>query len=178
MLRNPRLRHIPMAVCGASEERSGIVLAANYPAKRHGIKTAMTNWQARQNCPDLVSVRPHMNDYIQFSGFVREIYSDYSDRIEAFGLDENWIDLTGCVTDFKQGEKLVHEIRERIKRELGLSVSIGLADNKIFAKLGSDMKKPDAYAPRTYSFEGFDKRICLVAISKYIPADGRQVAVL
>lgn len=144
MLRNPRLRHIPMAVCGSTEERHGIVLAANYPAKKMGVKTAMANWQARQSCPDLVSVRPHMNDYLQFSGFVREIYSAYSDRIEAFGLDESWIDLTGCVSNFKQGEKLVHEIRGRIKRELGLTVSIGLADNKIFAKLGSDIKKPDA----------------------------------
>jgi len=144
MLRNPRLRDIPMAVCGSTEERHGIVLAANYPAKRMGVKTAMANWQARQCCPNLYQVKPHMTDYIQFSSFVREIYSNYSDRIEAFGLDENWIDLTGCVKDFKQGEKAIHEIRERIKRELGLSVSIGLADNKIFAKLGSDMKKPDA----------------------------------
>jgi len=144
MLRNPRLKDVPMAVCGSTEERHGIVLAANYPAKKMGVKTAMANWQARQACPNLYSVRPHMTDYIQFSGFVREIYSNYSDRIEAFGLDENWIDLTGCVKDFTQGEKVVHEIRERIKRELGLSVSIGLADNKIFAKLGSDMKKPDA----------------------------------
>ena len=144
MLRNPRLRDVPMAVCGSTEERHGIVLAANYPAKRMGVKTAMANWQARQTCPSLIAVRPHMTDYIQFSGFVREIYSDYSDRIEAFGLDENWIDLTGCVKNFEQGEKAIHEIRERVKKELGLSVSIGLADNKIFAKLGSDMKKPDA----------------------------------
>jgi len=144
MLRNPRLRNVPMAVCGSKEDRHGIVLAANYPAKKFGVKTAMANWQARQCCPGLYSVRPHMNDYIQFSGFVREIYSDYSDRIEAFGLDENWLDLTGCVSDFQQGEKLIHELRERIKRELGLTVSIGLADNKVFAKLGSDMRKPDA----------------------------------
>ena len=144
MLRNPRLQNIPMAVCGSTEERHGIVLAANYPAKRLGVKTAMANWQARQSCPNLYQVKPHMTDYIQFSGFVREIYSNYSDRIEAFGLDENWIDLTGCVKNFAEGEKVVHEIRERVKRELGLSVSVGLADNKIFAKLGSDMKKPDA----------------------------------
>ena len=144
MLRNPRLRDIPMAVCGSTDERHGIVLAANYPAKRMGVKTAMANWQAREVCPNLYPVKPHMSDYIQFSGFVREIYLDYSDRVESFGLDEAWVDLTGCVKDFKQGEKAVHEIRERVKRELGLTVSIGLADNKIFAKLGSDMKKPDA----------------------------------
>jgi DNA polymerase-4 len=85
-----------------------------------------------------------MTDYIQFSGFVREIYSSYSDRIEALGLDESWIDLTGCVKDFQQGESVVQEIRERVKRELGLSVSIGLSDNKVFSKLASGMKKPDA----------------------------------
>jgi len=144
MLRNPRLRDMPMAVCGSTEERHGIVLAANYTAKKMGVKTAMANWEARKQCPGLYIVKPHMTDYIQFSGFVREIYADYSDRIEAFGIDENWIDLTGCVKDFSEGEKVVHEIRERVKRELGLSVSVGLADNKIFAKLGSDMKKPDA----------------------------------
>ena len=144
MLRNPRLRDIPMAVCGSKEDRHGIVLAANYHAKKFGVKTAMTNAKAREICPGLYPVKPHMSDYVQFSGFVREIYQDYSDRIEAFGLDENWIDLTGCVSDFNQGEKLVHEIRNRIKNELGLTVSIGLANNKIFAKLGSDIKKPDA----------------------------------
>ena len=144
MLRNPRLRNLPMAVCGSTENRHGIVLAANYTAKKFGVKTAMANWQAKKLCPYLYTVRPHMNDYIQFSGFVREIYTDYSDKIEAFGIDENWIDLTGCIYDFKQGEKLVHEIRERVKKELGLSVSIGLSYNKIFAKLGSDMNKPDA----------------------------------
>ena len=95
MLRNPRLRDIPMAVCGSTEERHGIVLAANYPAKKMGVKTAMANWQAREVCPNLYPVKPHMDDYIQFSGFVREIYSEYSDRVESFGLDEAWVDLTG-----------------------------------------------------------------------------------
>ena len=144
MLRNPRLRQVPMAVCGRVEERHGIVLTANYPAKRRGVKTGMANWEAGRVCPGLHTVPPRYDDYIQFSGFVREIYSEYSDHIEPFGIDENWIDLTGCASSFPQGEKLVQEIRNRVKRELGLTVSIGLADNKIFAKLGSDMKKPDA----------------------------------
>ena len=144
MLRNPRLRDVPMAVCGSTEERHGIVLAANYPAKRLGVKTAMPNGEAQRICPGLHTVRPRLRDYVQFSGFVREIYAEYSDRVEAFGLDENWIDLSSCAANFQQAEKLVHEIRERIKRELGLTVSIGLADNKVFAKLGSDIKKPDA----------------------------------
>jgi DNA polymerase-4 len=144
MLRNPRLRDFPMAVSGSSEDRHGIILAANYPAKKYGIKTAMTNWQARRLCPDLIPVRPRMNDYIQFSGFMRQIYMEYSDRVQGFGLDEAWLDLTGCVSDFRQAEVLIDEIRERIYRELGLTVSIGLSWNKIFAKLGSDLKKPNA----------------------------------
>ena len=144
MLRNPRLRDIPMAVCGSTEERHGIVLTANYIAKRCGVKTGMANWEARRICPGLYIVPPRYDDYIQFSGFVREIYSEYSDRIEPFGIDEAWIDLTGCVRSFTQGITTVHEIRERIKKELGLTVSVGLSDNKVFAKLGSDMRKPDA----------------------------------
>lgn len=144
MLRNPRLRDVPFAVCGRTEERHGIVLTANYPAKKRGVKTGMANWQARQVCPGLYAVPPRYNDYIQFSGFVRNLYTQYTDRVEPFGYDEAWLDLTGCVSSFAQGEKVVHEIRERIKRELGLTVSIGLADNKVFAKLGSDMRKPDA----------------------------------
>lgn len=144
MLRNPRLRDVPMAVCGNAEERHGIVLTANYHAKRRGVKTGMANWQARQTCPGIYTVPPRYDDYIQFSGFVRELYNQYSDRIEPFGLDEAWIDLSGCVSSFSQGEKAIHEIRERVKGELGLTVSVGLADNKIFAKLGSDMRKPDA----------------------------------
>jgi len=144
MLRNPRLRDVPMAVCGSKEERHGIVLTANYIAKKRGVKTGMAIWQAQQTCPGLYIVPPRYDDYIQFSGFVRELYNKYSDRVEPFGLDEAWIDLSGCVSSFAQGEKAIHEIRERVKHELGLTVSIGLADNKIFAKLGSDMKKPDA----------------------------------
>jgi len=144
MLRNPRLRDVPMAVCGSVQQRHGIVLTANYPAKRRGVKTGMANWEAERICPGLYIVHPQYTDYIQFAGFIRDIYYEYSDRIEPFGLDEAWIDLTGCVSSFEQGVKAVHELRERIKRELGLTVSVGLADNKVFSKLGSDMKKPDA----------------------------------
>ena len=144
MLRNPRLRDVPFAVCGNVEERHGIVLTANYPAKNRGVKTGMANWQARNVCPGLCIVPPRIKDYIQFGGFVREIYAEYTDRIEPFGIDESWLDLTGCVPSFEAGVKTVGEIKERVKRELGMTVSIGLADNKVFAKLGSDMKKPDA----------------------------------
>jgi DNA polymerase-4 len=144
MLRNPRLREVPFAVCGRKEQRHGIVLTANYLAKNRGVKTGMANWEAEKVCPGLLTVPPRFNDYVQFSGFVRKIYGDYTGNVEPFGLDESWLDLTGCVRDFDDGTKLVNELRERVKRELGLSVSIGLADNKVIAKLGSDMKKPDA----------------------------------
>jgi DNA polymerase-4 len=144
MLRNPRLRDVPMAVCGSREERHGIVLTANYIAKRTGVKTAMSIREALAACPGMYIVKPHYNDYIQFSEFTRELYLEYSDRVEAFGLDENWVDLTGYASSFRQGEVLIQEIRERVKRELGITVSVGLADNKVFAKLGSDMRKPDA----------------------------------
>jgi len=145
MMRNPRLRDVPFAVCGSTEKRHGIVLTANYPAKRLGVKTGMANWQAREACPGLVVVHPHMDYYIQYSGFLRELYSHYSDRVEPFGLDECFMDLTGCVPSFEAGIKAILEIRERVRRELGITVSIGLSDNKVFAKLGSDMKKPDDY---------------------------------
>ena len=132
MLRNPRLRDVPMAVCGSTDERHGIVLTANYPAKRRGVKTAMANWQARQACPGLVVVHPHYNDYIQFSGFLRELYNKYTDRVESFGLDEVWMALDGCVSSFEQGITVIEEIRARVRRELGITVSIGLANNKIW----------------------------------------------
>ncbi|MDR3210064.1 MAG: DNA polymerase IV, partial [Oscillospiraceae bacterium] len=144
MLRNPRLREVPFAVCGSKEDRHGIVLTANYLAKGRGVKTAMAIWEAQRVCPGLYIVPPRYTDYVQFSGFLREIYAEYSNQVEGFGLDEAWIALNGCAATFQDGERVVHEIRERVKRELGLTVSIGLADNKVFAKLGSDMKKPDA----------------------------------
>ena len=126
-------------------KRHGIVLTANYPAKRLGVKTGMANWQASEACHGLVIVHPHMDYYIQYSGFMRELYSHYSDRVEAFGLDECFIDFTSCVPSFKAGIAAIKEIKERVKRELGVTVSIGLSYNKVFAKLGSDLKKPDNY---------------------------------
>jgi DNA polymerase-4 len=110
-----------------------------------GVKTGMAIWQALQVCPDLRTVHPRMDDYMQFSDFVRQIYGELTDRVEPFGLDECWLDLTGCVPSWDGGVAMIDRLRERVKYELGLSVSIGLSDNKIFAKLGSDIKKPDAY---------------------------------
>ena len=144
MQRRPELRDRPLAVCGSQEERHGIVLTANYIAKPFGVKTGMAIWQARERCPDLVIVPPDMDEYIRISKMAREIYEDYTDQIEPFGLDENWLDVTGSVGLFGDPMNVAKEISGRIKFELGITASIGVADNKITAKLGSDYKKPDA----------------------------------
>ena len=144
MQRHPELRDSPLAVCGSQEERHGIVLTANYIAKPFGIRTGMAIWQARQRCPDLVILPPDMDEYIRFSRMAREIYEDYTDQIEPFGLDESWLDVTGSVSLFGDSMAIAREISDRIKFELGITASIGVANNKITAKLGSDYKKPDA----------------------------------
>lgn len=144
MQRHPELRDKPLAVCGSQEERHGIVLTANYLAKPYGVKTGMAIWQARQKCPNLVILPPDMDEYIRFSRMARDIYEDYTDQIELFGLDESWLDVTGSVGLFGDPMSIAREISGRIKFELGITASIGVSDNKITAKLGSDYKKPDA----------------------------------
>ena len=144
MQRHPELRDKPLAICGSQDERHGIVLAANYIAKPYGVKTGMAVWQARQHCPHLVTLPPDMGEYIRFSQMTREIYEDYTDQIEPFGLDESWLDVTGSVGIFGSPMTIAQEISNRVKFELGITCSIGVANNKITAKLGSDYKKPDA----------------------------------
>ena len=144
MQRHPNLRDKPLAVCGSQEERHGIVLTANYIAKPYGVKTGMAIWQAKQRCPDLVTLPPDMDEYIRISRFAREIYEDYTDQVEPFGLDECWLDVTGSVGLYGSPMSIAREISNRIKFELGITASIGVADNKITSKLGSDYKKPDA----------------------------------
>ncbi len=143
-LHNPEIRHKPVAVCGDTDMRHGIILAKNEIAKKYNVKTGEAIWQAMEKCPELVTVKPHFDRYIRFSKEATRIYSDYSDRIEPFGIDESWIDLTGCVKSFDEAQAVADEIRRRVKYELGITVSIGVSFNKIFAKLGSDYKKPDA----------------------------------
>lgn len=142
--RRPELRDKPLAVCGSQEERHGIVLTANYLAKPMGVKTGMAIWQARQRCPDLVVLPPDMGEYIRISKMAREIYEDFTDQVEPFGLDEAWLDVTGSVGLCGSPVSIAKEISDRIKFELGITASIGVSDNKITAKLGSDYKKPDA----------------------------------
>ena len=142
--RHPELRDKPIAVCGSQEERHGIVLTASYPAKRRGVKTCMAIWQARQYCPELIVVPPDMSEYMRISRLARDIYERYTDQVEPFGLDEAWLDITGSTGIFGSPMKIAEEISERVKFELGITVSIGVSDNKVTAKLGSDYKKPDA----------------------------------
>lgn len=140
----PELRDVPMAVCGNPENRHGIILAKNERAKKFGVATAETIWQAKRKCPGLVLVPPHHDKYYEFSKRVNELYETYSDMVEPFGIDESWIDVTGSLHLFGSGREIADRIREEVKGRLGLTVSVGVSFNKVFAKLGSDYKKPDA----------------------------------
>ncbi len=150
MLHHPELAGRPLAVGGDPGARHGIVLTANYIAKRRGVKTAMALWQAREACPDIIFLPPRMDLYLRFSAMTREIYGEYTDRIEPFGCDEAWLDVThalamrGKEVGLAAGRELAEELRARIRQELGITVSIGVSWNKIFAKFGSDYRKPDA----------------------------------
>ena len=144
MLLNPDLRGKAVAVCGSTEERHGIVLAKSELAKKAGVQTGQANWEARQACPGLIIVPPQYDQYCKFSKLLRNIYLDITDQVEPYGMDECWLDVSGSRNLYGTGEEIAQRIRERVKDELGLTVSIGVSFNKIFAKLGSDMKKPDA----------------------------------
>lgn len=144
LLHHPKLRGKPIAVGGSPESRHGIVLTADYIAKKYGVKTGMPLWQAKQVCPEITFLPPRMDLYIRFSRMAREIYGEYTDKQEAFGIDECWLDVTESAGVKGEGITIAREINERIKKELGITVSIGVSYNKIFAKLGSDYKKPDA----------------------------------
>ena len=145
LLSHPDLRDVPMAVCGDPASRHGIILAKNEPAKRFGIQTAETVWQARRKCPGLVLLPPHHKLYREYSVRVNELYGQYTDLVEPFGIDESWLDITGSMHLFGGDPvAIADELRRRMREELGLSISVGVSFNKIFAKLGSDYKKPDA----------------------------------
>ena len=144
MLHHPKLRGHPVAVGGSVEQRHGIILARNYEARPYGIKVGQALWQARQLCPKLIIVPPDYDKYLRFSRLLRNMLSDYSPQVESFGIDEQWVDITGIKQHGGDGKAIADEIRERVKFELGVTVSVGVSFNKIFAKLGSDIKKPDA----------------------------------
>lgn len=143
-LHRPELNGKPLAVGGDPEARHGIVLTADYIAKKYGVKTGMALWQAKQVCPELNIVSPRMDLYLRFSRMAHEIYGEYTDLQEPYGVDESWLDVTASSSLKGDGYKIAKEISNRMKLELGITVSIGVSFNKIFAKLGSDYKKPDA----------------------------------
>lgn len=141
---NPNLKGLPVAVCGSEDDRHGIVLAKSYEAKKFGVKTAETVWQAKKKCPNLIIVPPQYEEYKKYSKLIQNIYYSYTDQVEPFGLDECWLDVTGSLKLFGNVENIAEEIKERVKKEIGVTVSIGVSFTKTFAKLGSDLKKPDA----------------------------------
>ncbi len=141
---NPALKGKPVAVSGNPEKRHGIILAKSEEAKKFGVKTGEAIWQAKKKCPQLITLPPNFSKYVEYSKSVKEIYYKYTDMVESFGLDEAWLDVTGSTRLFGNGYETAQKIRSRIKKELDITVSIGVSYNKIFAKLGSDYKKPDA----------------------------------
>ncbi len=140
--KDPSLRNIPLAIAGDQELRHGIILAKNQLAKQLGIKTGQAIWEAKQICEDLILLPPDFKEYQRCSKMVKEIFTDYTDFIEDFGIDESWLDVTQSKALFGDGKTIAETIQQRIYHEIGLTSSIGVSFNKIFAKLGSDYKKP------------------------------------
>jgi len=140
----PELAAVPMAVCGEADKRHGIILAKNEKAKAFGVKTAETIWQAKRKCPGLVLVPPHHAQYRRMSEKVNAIYGRFTDLVEPFGIDESWLDVTGTTHLFGDGKTIADTLRDTVRHELGITISAGVSFNKVFAKLGSDYKKPDA----------------------------------
>ena len=143
-LLHPELRDKYVAVCGNKEDRHGIVLAKNMAAKNMGVKTGEAIWEAMAKCPQLIIVPPTFGEYAKYSKIVTEIYKRYTNQVEPFGMDECWLDVTGSTCLFGSGEEIAESIRRQVREETGLTVSVGVSFNKTFAKLGSDLKKPDA----------------------------------
>ncbi|MBP5261005.1 MAG: DNA polymerase IV [Clostridiales bacterium] len=144
MIYHPEYRNVPMAVAGDDKSRHGIILAKNQLASKCGIKTAEVIWQAKSKCPDLVLIPPEYDKYEFYSKKLKYMYTEYTDRVEPFGLDECWLDMTGILKDMDEAKQFADDIRSRVKEEFKLTCSVGVSFNKCFAKLGSDYKKPDA----------------------------------
>lgn len=176
-LYNPGLRGKPVAVAGDPDARHGIVLAKNNEAKRYGIKTGNPLWLAKRLCPEILFVPPHFERYLKFSRLARELYGEYTDQVESFGLDECWLDVTGSGTLFGEGVRIADELRARVKKELGISASVGVSFNKVFAKLGSDYQKPDATT--RFGRENYRERVWPLPASDLLyvgPATERKLA--
>lgn len=145
LLDHPELREVPVAVCGDPDGRHGIVLAKNEAAKKYKIQTAETIWSARQKCPDLTLLPPHHAKYRHYYNIINGIYQEYTVRVEPFSIDESWLDVTQGWRLFAESpQALADQLRARVREETGLTISVGVSFNKVFAKMGSDYKKPDA----------------------------------
>ena len=173
ILADPSLKGKPVIVCGNPEKRHGIVLAKSNEAKKMGVVTGEAIWQAQKKCPGLICVPPRHGVYGEISKQVFGIYAQYTDRVESFGLDECWLDVTHSQKLFGDGEAIANTIRERVKNDLGLTISVGVSFNKIFAKLGSDMKKPDATT--VISRDNFKPKIWHLPVSDLLMV-GRKTA--
>ncbi len=171
LLFNPTLKGLPVAVCGDKENRHGIVLAKNEIAKKYGVKTAEPIFEAKRKCPELVILPALYEKYQEYSKKAHEIYRRFTDMIEPFGIDECWLDVTGSTMLFGSGEEIAHKIKETIKSELGITASVGVSFNKVFAKLGSDMKKPDGIT--VISRENFKNKIWNLPISDLLFVGGK-----
>ncbi len=170
---DPTLFGVPVAVCGREADRHGIVLAKSEEAKKCGVKTGDTIWQAKEKCPEIRIVEPHFERYVKYSRIAGEMYAEYTDLVEPFGMDECWLDVSASRLAFGDGHSIAEELRQRMKKETGLTISIGLSFNKVFAKLGSDMKKPDALTviPR----EKIEETVWPVAVEEMLGV-GRRTA--
>lgn len=173
---NPALKDEALAVSGNPEKRHGVVLAKNEKAKKFGIKTGDTVWEAREKCPDIIFVTPHFDLYSKFSKQVFDIYTDYTCYVEPFGPDECWLDVTGSVKLFGSGAEIAEKIRRRVREDTGLTISVGVSFNKVFAKIGSDLKKPDAVTVITR--ENFKDRLWNLPVSDMLMVGRKTTAKL
>ncbi len=170
---DPSLNDKYVAVSGNPDKRHGIILAKNQKAKECGIKTGEVIWEAKRKCPQLVLVPPQYDKYVYYSDRIFDIYCQYTDRVEPFGIDECWLDVTGSMRLFKSATAIADELRQRIKDEIGITISVGVSFNKIFAKLGSDMKKPDATT--VISPDNFRRKVWQLDVSDMLMI-GRRTA--
>lgn len=165
-MKYPELRKIPMVVGGKESSRNGIVLARNQLARKYGIKTADTLREAYDKCPDLCVIHPVYEDYVYYSEAIKDIYREYTDKVESFGIDEAWIDVSDALLLFGTGEKIGREIQQRVLDEFGITISVGVSYNKIFAKLGSDMTKPFGF--HVISKENYKEKVWPLASNELL----------
>ena len=163
---HPKLKDVPMLIGGSEEKRNGIVLARNLLAKSYGIKTAQTLWEARELCPNVLVISPDYNAYQYYSEKVKDIYREYSDQVESFGIDEAWVDLSHSTKLFGDPIEIAKEIQKRVLDEIGLTISIGLSFNKIFAKLGSDLIKPSGFV--VISEENYKEKVFPLSVDQLL----------